>query len=108
MQRPYTAFGVTYASNLWVDDAYTNVRVSDGVVVKFIIYRGGSPIEFSHVALRTGEATILHEKFGRVLGWQLGKRYRLKIECTTDAFRALEIPVNGARVDSDPSGLGRY
>lgn len=77
-----------------------NVRVSDGVVVKVTVYRGGSPIQFSHVALRTGDATISHvDKIGRVLGWQLGKRYRLKMESPTNSFRTFEILVNGTRVD---------
>ncbi|KAG7090682.1 hypothetical protein E1B28_009780 [Marasmius oreades] len=86
--------GTRGSKGVFVDDDF----VSDGVIVKVTVYRGQSPIQFSHVALRKGDATFSHiEKIGRVLGWQLGKRYRLKVEA--DKSVLLEVLANGTRVD---------
>ncbi|KAF9255390.1 hypothetical protein L218DRAFT_1008637 [Marasmius fiardii PR-910] len=73
-----------------------NDFVSDRVVVQVRVYRGESLIRFERVALWKGSVTFTHiEKIGRVMGWRLGDKYKLKI----DSKKLLEIIVNGTRVD---------
>ncbi|GJE92657.1 hypothetical protein PsYK624_088120 [Phanerochaete sordida] len=77
-----------------------NLQAHDGVVVPVTVYRNGAPVRFERVALRAGNAVMAHvDKLAGLLGWQLGQKFRLRLESTTKVFPAVDVRVNGSHVD---------
>lgn len=77
-----------------------NLLARDGVVLKVTVYRNGAPVQFGRVALRSADSTMAHvSKIARVLGWRLGKKFRVKLESTVNAFHSVSVLVNGSRID---------